>query len=114
MRSGVSRAQSNKAIRQEALRQQLSNGKHVEHIIDMANKLADLEGTEMDSIDVQRLNAAISAKRALINKYLPDLKATEYTIDHTGTNTADDHAQAIGEVIGITTGRAKVPPRIAG
>jgi len=42
MRSGVSAAQANKAVRQEALREQLSKGKHVEHVLEMANKLANL------------------------------------------------------------------------
>ena len=72
------RAQANRAIRQEALREQLSNGKHLDHVIAMANQLADLEA-EMDAGEVMRLDKAISAKMRLVNKYLPDLKAMEVT-----------------------------------
>lgn len=76
--SGVSRANANRKIRQDALREQLANGKHLEHVIDLSDKLADLD-KELDSNKVQRLKAAIDAKMKLVNKYLPELKATEIT-----------------------------------
>jgi len=76
--SGVSRAQQNRRIRQEALREQLANGGHLQHVIDLASKLADLD-TNLEPNEVQRLKAAIDAKMKLVNKYLPELKATELT-----------------------------------
>lgn len=76
----MSRANENKAIRQEALREQLSNGKHVEHVIEMVNKIADLD-IELDSGKINRLKTASELKMRLVNKYLPDLKQQEITID---------------------------------
>lgn len=76
--SGVTRANANRKIRQEALREQLAAGGHVEHVIDISNKLADLS-EEMDSLTIQRLKAAADIKKSLISKYLPDTKAMEIT-----------------------------------
>ena len=78
--SGVSRANQNKAIRQEALREQLSNGKHVEHVVDMANKIADLDDT-LESADIHRLKTASEIKLKLISKYLPDVKQIEQQLN---------------------------------
>ena len=80
MKSGVTRAAANKKVRQEALREQLSNGKHVEHVIEIANKLTDPDSV-LESADIQRLKAGADIKLKLIGKYLPDLKATEHSSD---------------------------------
>ena len=77
---GVSRADENRAIRQEELRAKLSAGKHIEHVIDNANKIQDLS-TPLEPADVNRLKMASDIKLKLINKYLPDLKAVENTGD---------------------------------
>jgi len=74
--TGNSRAAKNKQIRKEALRDQLSQQKHVEHVIDIADKLADLD-ISLDNTDIQRLKAAADIKARIINKYLPDQKAVE-------------------------------------
>ena len=71
-----SRAHKNRAIRQEALREQLSAQGHVQHIVDMINKIANLD-EELAGSEVNRLNVAINAKLKLVNKYLPDLKSAE-------------------------------------
>lgn len=76
MARGLSRADQNKKIRQEALREQLANGKHLEHVIDISKKLSDLEEI-LDNLEVQRLKAAADIKLKLVNKYLPDVKAVE-------------------------------------
>ena len=76
--SGNSRAAKNKQIRKEALRDQLSQQKHIEHVVDITNKLSKLEN-EFDNLEVQRLKIAAELKLKLINKYLPDLKAVELT-----------------------------------
>lgn len=70
------RAQENKRIRQEALRDQLAAGGHIQHVIDIAEKMADVD-IEMPAQDVSRLKAAADIKLKLINKYLPDLKVVE-------------------------------------
>lgn len=72
------RAQANRAVRQEALREQLAAQGHVQHVIDIAKKLSNLEDP-LDATEVARLKAAADIKRSLINKYLPDLKAIEHT-----------------------------------
>lgn len=78
MKVGQSRAEANKAIRQEALREQLSKQKHVEYVIENIKKFEDLD-SELDNNSIQRLKAANEHRLKLINKYLPDLKATELT-----------------------------------
>ena len=74
--TGKTRAAKNKSIRKEALRDQLSAQGHVQHVIDITDKLSDLDIT-LENVDVTRLKAAADLKLKLINKYLPDLKAVE-------------------------------------
>ena len=76
--TGNSRAAKNKQIRKVALRDQLSAQGHVQHVIDISDKLAN-PTEDLESIDVQRLKAAADIKLKLISKYLPDLKAVELT-----------------------------------
>jgi len=78
--SGNSRAAQNKKIRQEALREQLSNGGHIQHVIELASKLSNPDSS-LESTDIQRFKAAADIKLKLINKYLPDLKAVEHSGD---------------------------------
>lgn len=76
MKSGISRADENKSIRQEALRESLCAGGHIQHVLDICKDLDDLT-IEMDSTAVQRKRAVIDTKMKLIGKYLPDLKSVE-------------------------------------
>jgi len=85
--SGKSRADRVKAVHQDALRQRLSNGKHLEYIIDIAKQLRDFS-VNLDSLQVQRLRAAAEQHRALVDKYLPSLKAIEHSGD-SNTNLSD-------------------------
>lgn len=75
---GKSRADRNRAIRQEALREQLARGKHLEHAVDCAVKLQDLT-LELDQLQVTRLRAAMEGRLKLVAHYLPVLKAMELT-----------------------------------
>ena len=75
-RSGHSRAQENKAQRQEALRELLSTQGHLQHIIDLHNQLQDLD-MDLDAIQVQRLRAVMDSKHKLLDKYLPTEKPSE-------------------------------------
>lgn len=79
-RSGESRAQANKRLRQEKLREQLANQKLVEQVAKDSRKIADL-GDDLDAHSVNRLKIANELRLKLINKYLPDLKSTEVTGD---------------------------------
>ena len=78
-RSGMSRANENKRIRQEALREQLASKGLCQQVIESAEKLADLKKRELGSLEIQRLKAANDARLALIKKYLPDLSAVHQT-----------------------------------
>ena len=73
---GVSRGQQNKRIRQEALREQLAAQGHLQHVIEIADKLSNLD-EELDAIAIQRLKAAADIKKSVISKYMPDLKQAE-------------------------------------
>lgn len=74
--AGNSRAAKNKQIRKEALRDQLSQQKHVEHVVDITDKISNLDN-ELDNLQIQRLKIAAELKMKLVNKYLPDIKAIE-------------------------------------
>ena len=84
MESGVSRADTNRAIRQEELRAKLSAGGHIEHVIENVNKIQDLNNP-LEPADVNRLKIASELKLKLINKYLPDVKQIELQAEHTGS-----------------------------
>lgn len=73
---GVSRANQNRAIRQEALRASLEAGGHIQHVLVICKELDDLT-IEMDSTAVQRKRAVIDTKMKIIGKYLPDTKSVE-------------------------------------
>ena len=70
------RAQSNKRIRQEALREQLAGQGHVQHVVEIINNLIE-PSEEFSSLDLQRNKLIIDTKLALIKKYLPDVKQIE-------------------------------------
>jgi hypothetical protein len=84
--SGVSRAQENKAIRQKALREQLAAQGHVQHVVEMIDKIADLDAV-FEIGDISRLKTACELKLKLINKYLPDTKQIESSLDVSGDVT---------------------------
>ena len=77
---GTTAANKNRAIRQEALREQLSNQGHVQHVVEMLNEIQDLQ-RDLDANDLARYKVAIDTKLKLIGKYLPDLKSVEHTGD---------------------------------
>ena len=77
--NGNSRANENKRIRQEALREQLSNQKLVEKVLDNIKKMDKLDPVNDDDtvIKLNILKTSNEQRLKLINKYLPDLKAVE-------------------------------------
>lgn len=76
----ATRAAENKKIRQEKLREQLSNGKHVDHVIEIARKLNE-QHLSLETTHIAALKAAADIKLKLISKYIPDLKAIEHSQD---------------------------------
>lgn len=73
-----SAAAKNRALRQDAFRELLSNQKHHEHIVRLLDKIMD-ENQEVTDKMLARYKITIDAKLALLKKYIPDLKATELT-----------------------------------
>lgn len=74
----MTRSQTNKRIRQEALREQLASQGHVQHVIDLIDDLKE-PAPEFSALDLQRVKLIIDTKLALIKKYLPDPKQVELT-----------------------------------
>tara|TARA_R100000544_G_scaffold30278_1_gene16539 strand:- start:91 stop:399 length:309 start_codon:yes stop_codon:yes gene_type:complete len=66
----------NRAIRQEALRESLQAGGHIQHVLDICDELNDLS-VPMENVEVQRKKTVIDTKLKLISKYLPDTKSVE-------------------------------------
>lgn len=82
MESGVSRAQTNKRIRQETLREYLQERGSVQHLLDLIEKVESLDPTHPDfDKDLAKYDKAITQRQRLLGKYMPDLKATEITAD---------------------------------
>ena len=71
------KAAKNRAVRQDALREYLSNRGKVDYVFDNIEKIERGEG------DLQALKTASELRLRLINKYLPDTKHIEADIDAT-------------------------------
>jgi hypothetical protein len=84
-------AAKNRAIRQEALREQLSKQKHIEQVVKNIIKM-EQQSASMEATELQAIRAATETRLKLVNKYLPDLKSTEFTGEGGG-------AIAIAEVV---------------
>lgn len=69
-------AAKNRKIRQDALREQLAAQGHVQHVVDLLNKLTERED-EIPALELQKNKLIIDTKLALIKKYLPDTKQVE-------------------------------------
>ena len=74
----MSVATKQRKYRQEALRDLLSTQGHLQHVVDIAEKFRDT-AISLDPQEMQGLKLAADIHLKLINKYLPDLKATEVT-----------------------------------
>lgn len=76
------RAQANRAIRQEALREQLAGKGLVQKVLATVEEIAELDPSdESFSNTLAKHKAASELRLKLIAKYLPDLKSTELTSD---------------------------------
>jgi len=74
----ATRAARNRAVRQSELREKLAAGGHIQHVLDIAKKLAN-ESLDINSVMTTRLKASADLQMKLVDKYLPNLKAIEMT-----------------------------------
>lgn len=88
--SGESRANANRRIRQDALREQLAEQCRLQHIIDNIEKMENLAGVQIDSGDMLRIKTANEQRLKLLDKYLPSLKSVEMSgpMDDNGLPTS--------------------------
>lgn len=94
----------NRRMRQDALREQLAGKGLVQHVLEIADKLAEPDIT-LEASDIQRYAKAAEIKLKLIDKYLPSLKAVEHegnishehTHNHQGLQDADTRIREIYE-----------------
>ena len=68
----------NRRIRQEALREQLANQGHVQHVVEILDKVKD-ESQEIDANMLARYKLVVDTKLKLMNKYIGDVKSVELT-----------------------------------
>lgn len=74
------RAQQNRAMRQEALREWLSEKCTAQHLVDNIQKIEQLDPeSESFSNELNKYRVANEQRLKIMGKYLPDLKATEIT-----------------------------------
>lgn len=92
MESGVSRAQANRRVRQEALREYLQERGSLQHLFDLIEKVESLDpASDSFDKDLAKLKVSMDNRQKLLGKYLPELKATEIdmladvTVDHPNT-----------------------------
>ena len=72
------KAQLNRQMRQEGLRDFLAQQKLIEKVIEISNKLIEPD-KEYDALEIQRMRTAAELNLKLTSKFLPDLKSTELT-----------------------------------
>ena len=92
----ATRANQNRKIRQEALREELSNKGLVQHVLDNIDKM-DSQGATMEPQELNARKTANEYRLKLINKYLPDLKSTELTGEGGGAVSVIDYTQFTDE-----------------
>lgn len=77
---GRSRAEENKRIRQEAMREQLAAYGHHTEVVKIAEDLRT-KGKKMKSEEISAKKAAADIHLKLLDKYLPNLKSVELVGD---------------------------------
>ncbi len=99
MESGVSRAQTNKRIRQETLREYLQERGSVQHLLDLIEKVEGLDPDDPNfDKDLAKYDKAISQRQKLLGKYMPDLKASEISLEANIKATEVDMIGVMDEV----------------
>ncbi|MBL4753787.1 MAG: hypothetical protein JKY52_09380 [Flavobacteriales bacterium] len=74
------RAQENRAVRQEALREWLSKKCTAQHLVDNIDKIEALDHTsETFRNELDKYKVANDQRLRVMNKYLPDVRTVELT-----------------------------------
>ena len=74
------RAQQNRAIRQETLREWLSKKCTAQHLVENIIKIEELDVEDSHfGNQLNKLRVANEQRLKILGKYLPDLKSTEHT-----------------------------------
>ena len=81
--SGLSRMNRNRAVRQDAMREQLSKQGHLQHAIVLIGQLKDLR-TELEPIQAKRLEIALTAHLKLVSLYIPAAKEVGELLEAVG------------------------------
>jgi hypothetical protein len=84
----MTRAQKNKSLRKDSLRELLAEQCRLQHIVENLNKIEQLDETdEFFKNNLDKLKVSNEQRLRLLNKYLPDLKAQEITLGDTDVNS---------------------------
>lgn len=95
-------ATKQRQMRQEAMRDQLRAKGLEQHVLDCATKLHD-EYKELEASQIQALKASAELRMRLMNKYLPDLKSVEHSVDQGDTVMSAILEQISGNSAGLPT-----------
>ena len=88
------RAQKNRQIRKDALRDYIKERGSVQYLFDLIEKIEGLNpDSDVFSKDLAKYKAALDARIKMIGKYMPDLKAQELDL------TSSDGAMHLPTVI---------------
>jgi hypothetical protein len=88
------RAQKNRQIRKDALRDYIKERGSVQYLFDLIEKIEGLNpDSDVFSNDLAKYKAALDARIKMIGKYMPDLKAQELDL------TSSDGAMHLPTVI---------------
>ena len=72
------RAQLNRALRQDEMRKKIEASGYETHVHDCIRNLLNPE-KEFSAVEVQRMNSAATLSLKMMAKFIPDLKSTEVT-----------------------------------
>lgn len=89
-------------MRQEAQREHLRSKGLEQHVLECATKLHN-EYRELEASQIQALKASADLRLKLMNKYLPDLKAVEHSVDQDDTVLSAILKEISGNTAGLPT-----------
>ena len=82
MQAGSSRATENKRIRQDALRDYISERGSVQYLFDLIEKAEELDPTDPDfDKKLSKMKVVFDQRQKMLDKYMPNLKASEISLD---------------------------------
>lgn len=106
----MTQAQKNRAMRQEGLREFLSNQKLIEKVLDNIEKMEKLSlvaegddsgGLMVGQFELAKLKTANEHRFKLIDKYVPTMKATEHSVDPTDSVLSAILKEISGKTAGL-------------